>query len=76
MAKIGNNVIIGSGAQVLGPITVGENARIGANTVILKEVPKNGTMVGNPAKNLNKDASIDKKFKPYGVNIISNNEND
>ena len=73
---IKNNAIIGSGAQVLGPITVGENARIGSNTVILNDVPKYGTMVGNPAKNINKDASIDKKFKPYGVNIISNNEND
>ena len=68
---IKNNVIIGSGAQVLGPITVGENARIGANTVILKDVPKYGTMVGNPAKNINKDKSIDKKFKPYGVDVNS-----
>ena len=73
---IKNNVIIGSGAQVLGPITVGENARIGANTVILKNVPKYGTMVGNPAKNLNKDESIDKKFKPYGVDTTYNNAND
>ena len=72
---IKNNVIIGSGAQILGPITVGDNARIGANTVILKDVPQYGTMVGNPAKNTNKDESIDKKFKPYGVNITSNNEN-
>ena len=68
---IKNNVIIGSGAQVLGPITVGENARIGANTVILKDVTKYGTMVGNPAKNINKDKSIDKKFKPYGVDVNS-----
>ena len=73
---IKNNVIIGSGAQVLGPITVGENARIGANTVILKDVHKYGTMVGNPAKNINKEKSIDKKFKPYGVDITSNNAND
>ena len=68
---IKNNVIIGSGAQILGPITIGENARIGANTVILKDVPKYGTMVGNPAKNINKDKSIDKKFKPYGVDVNS-----
>tara|TARA_Y100001970_G_scaffold292316_1_gene433103 strand:- start:12223 stop:12795 length:573 start_codon:yes stop_codon:yes gene_type:complete len=60
-----DNVIIGSGAQVLGPITVGKGARIGANTVILKDVPEYATMVGNPAKNIstNKDSS----FKPYGV---------
>ena len=68
---IKNNAIIGSGAQILGPITVGENSRIGANTVILKDVPKYGTMVGNPAKNINKDKSIDKKFKPYGVDVNS-----
>ena len=68
---IKNNVIIGSGAQVLGPITVGENSRIGANTVIIKDVPKFGTMVGNPAKNINDDKSIDKKFKPYGVDVNS-----
>ena len=73
---IKNNVIIGSGAQVLGPITVGENSRIGANTVILKDVPKYGTMVGNPAKNLNKDERIDSKFKPYGVDVNSSNINE
>ena len=70
---IKNNVIIGSGAQVLGPITVGENARIGANTVIIKDVPKYGTMVGNPARNINKDQLIDSNFKPYGVDVKSVN---
>ena len=62
---ISDNVIIGSGAQVLGPILVNKGARIGANAVILKEVPEFATMVGNPAKNIstNKDTS----FKPYGV---------
>ena len=62
---ISDNVIIGSGAHILGPIMVGKGARIGANTVILKDVPKYATMVGNPAKNIstNKDTS----FKPYGV---------
>ena len=73
---IKNNVIIGSGAQVLGPITVGENSRIGANTVILKDVQKYGTMVGNPAKNLNKDERIDSSFKPYGVDVNSSNINE
>lgn len=45
-----NGVIVGSGAQVLGPVTVGENARIGANAVVLKDVPAGVTMVGIPAK--------------------------
>ena len=66
---IKNNVIIGSGAQILGSIVVEKNAKIGANSVILKDVPKNGTMVGNPARNINKDNKIDKEFKPYGVEI-------
>ena len=66
---IKNNVIIGSGAQILGPILVENNAKIGANSVILKDVPKNGTMVGNPARNVNKDNKIDKEFKPYGVEV-------
>ena len=60
-----NNVIIGSAAQVLGPITIGSCARIGSNTVVLKDVPEYATMVGNPAKNIsiNKDSS----FRAYGV---------
>ena len=70
---IKNNVIIGSGAQILGPITVNKNARIGANTVILKNVPENGTMIGNPARNINKDKTVDSNFKPYGVEVNSNN---
>ena len=67
-----DNVIIGSGAHVLGPITVGKCARIGANTVVLKDVPDHATMVGNPAKNIstNKDSS----FKPYGVRDIDDNK--
>ena len=47
---IGSNVVIGSGAQVLGPITVHEGARVGSNAVVLKDVPAGATMVGIPAK--------------------------
>ena len=60
-----DNVIVGSSAQVLGPIVVGKYARIGANTVVLKNVPENATMVGNPAKNIK--TTEDFSFKPYGV---------
>ena len=42
---IGNNVLIGAGAQILGPIKIGDNAKIGANATILKDVPKNATAV-------------------------------
>ena len=47
---IGNNVMIGSGAKVLGPFTVGDNARIASNAVVLSEVPANATAVGVPAE--------------------------
>ena len=45
---IGNNVIVGCGAKVLGPIKIGDNVKIGANAVILKDVPNNSTVVGVP----------------------------
>ena len=61
-----NNVVVGSGAQVLGPIVVGENAKIGANAVVTKDVPESAIMVGIPAKNID-TASSDKKFRPYGI---------
>jgi len=47
---IGNNVMIGSGAKVLGPFKVGDNARIASNAVVLSEVPANATAVGVPAE--------------------------
>ena len=47
---IGNNVTIGAGAKVLGPFTVGDGSKIGAGAVVLKEVPPNCTVVGNPGR--------------------------
>ena len=65
-----NNVVIGSGAQVLGPIVVEENAKVGANAVVTHDVPINAVMVGIPAKNVNKDGiKTDTSFKPYGMEI-------
>mgnify|MGYP000189235112 FL=1 len=46
---LGNNVMVGSGAKVLGPIKIGNNVKIGANAVVLKDVPNNTTVVGVPA---------------------------
>ena len=63
-----NNVVVGSGAQLLGAIIVGENAKIGANAVVVKNVPPNAVMVGIPAKNVNTKDQIDTTFKPYGIN--------
>lgn len=48
--RIGNGVIIGAGAVVLGPITVGDNAKIGAGAVVVTDVPANATAVGVPAR--------------------------
>ena len=59
-----NNVVVGSGAQILGPVVVGENAKIGANAVVTKNVPENAVMVGIPAKNV---GTTTKEFKPYGI---------
>ncbi len=61
---IENEVVIGSGAQVLGPVTVGCCAKIGANAVITKDVPEKAVMVGIPAKNV---GMADSEFKPYGI---------
>lgn len=47
---LGNNVIVGCGAKVLGPIKIGENVKIGANAVVLKDVPDNSTVVGVPGE--------------------------
>ncbi|WP_195988737.1 serine O-acetyltransferase EpsC [Clostridium sp. D53t1_180928_C8] len=49
---LGDNVIIGAGAKVLGPIYIGSNSKIGANSVVLKDVPEGATAVGIPAKNI------------------------
>ena len=63
-----DGVIIGSGAQVLGPITVGERSRIGANAVVTKDVPEGAVMVGIPAKpTLVEAATWQKDFVPYGT---------
>tara|TARA_Y100000591_G_scaffold314296_1_gene320679 strand:+ start:163 stop:735 length:573 start_codon:yes stop_codon:yes gene_type:complete len=59
-----DNVVIGSGAQILGPITIGKNSLIGSNSVVTKNVPEKSVMAGIPAKKVG-DAT--KGFKPYAV---------
>ncbi len=51
---LGNGVIVGAGAKILGPIIIGNNVKIGANSVVLKEVPDNSTVVGVPGKIIQK----------------------
>ena len=60
-------MVVGSGSQVLGPIVIGKNAKIGANAVVTKDVPENAVMIGIPAKNINTQAEADPSFKPYGI---------
>jgi len=63
-----DNVIVGSGAQVLGPFTVGQNARIGANSVVLKEVPPCSTVIGIPGRVVRTGKMQDGKcFDAYGT---------
>ena len=57
-------VVVGSGAQILGPVIIGANAKVGANAVVTKDVPENAVMVGIPAKNV---GTATKEFKPYAV---------
>ncbi|MDG2034355.1 MAG: serine O-acetyltransferase [Rhodospirillales bacterium] len=65
---LNNGVIVGSGAQILGPIIVGDGARIGANAVVLKDVPKGATMVGIPAKMvMGRDKVQANEFTAYGT---------
>jgi serine O-acetyltransferase len=65
---IGNNVIIGTGAKVLGPITVGDNARVGSNAVVVDPVPADTTVVGMPARPVERRGKPNpKNFDPYGM---------
>ena len=47
---LGDNVVVGSGAKILGPFTVGDNSKVGSNSVVVKEVPKDATVVGIPGR--------------------------
>ena len=49
---VGNKVVIGAGAKVLGPINIGDNSKVGSNSVVLKDVPAGATAVGIPARNI------------------------
>tara|TARA_B100000579_G_scaffold11842_1_gene8718 strand:- start:395 stop:973 length:579 start_codon:yes stop_codon:yes gene_type:complete len=62
---IGDDVVIGSGAQIIGPVKIGNGSRIAANAVVVNDVPENSTMVGVPAKIIKTGNTGN--FKPYGV---------
>ena len=62
---IGNDVVIGSGAQIIGPLKIGDKSRIAANAVVVNDVSENTTMVGVPAKSVK--TGNKGNFRPYGV---------
>src|SRR5487761_1132917 len=72
---LGNDVIVGSGAQILGPFRVGNGARIGAGSVVVREVPEGATMVGSPARPVGArplggrpgEPRSEPEFLPYGI---------
>jgi serine O-acetyltransferase len=66
---IKDDVIIGAGAQILGPVTVGKCARIGGNSVVTRDVGEGQTVVGIPAKAI-KQGSRESQFEAYGVNDL------
>jgi serine O-acetyltransferase len=68
---IGNNVLIGSGAKVLGPFKVGDNSRIASNAVVLNEIPDNATAVGVPARVVKIDGQkVDYAGQVDQINIL------
>ncbi len=77
---LGDGVVVGAGAKILGPITIGAGAKIGSNAVVVKDVPAGATAAGIPArilddaqKELQQEAKKSAAFNAYG---ISNNQND
>jgi len=71
---LGNGVVVGAGAKILGPISVGDNAKIGSNAVVVKDVPVGATAVGIPARILDEEGQQGSDgFNAYGV---GNNQND
>ena len=68
-----NKVVVGAGAQILGPITVGSGAKIGSNAVVISDIPPNSTAIGIPARVINNDKKKTPSFSPYAV---SKNEDD
>ncbi len=67
-----DNVVVGSGAQILGPVVVGKNSKIGANAVVTKKVEENAVMIGIPAKNV---GIATEEFKPYAVENDNSEKN-
>ena len=64
---LGNGVVLGAGAKILGPITVGDRARVGSNAVVVKDVPPGATAIGIPARIIAEQAGDKGGFSAYAV---------
>jgi len=64
---LGKGVVVGAGAKILGPILIGEGARIGSNAVVVKEVPAGATAIGIPARIIEAEAAQNGRFSAYAV---------
>ena len=64
---LGNGVVLGAGAKILGPITIGDGARVGSNAVVVKSVPPGATAIGIPARIVEKEAGEKSGFSAYAV---------
>jgi serine O-acetyltransferase len=60
---LGNNIVVGAGAKILGPIHIGNNVRIGANSVVTKDVPDNSVVIGVPGRIISNDPNVEKDIK-------------
>ena len=64
---LGKGVVVGAGAKILGPITIGEGARVGSNAVVVKEVPARATAIGIPARIIEAETAQNGRFAAYAV---------
>jgi serine O-acetyltransferase len=68
---LGNGVVVGAGAKILGPVTIGDNAKIGSNAVVVKDVPNGATAAGIPARILDEERKT-RGFNAYGLSLDQN----
>src|SRR3546814_2058338 len=69
--SLGNRVVVGAGAKILGPFTVGADARVGSNSVVVKEVPPGATVVGIPARIVHEAAEPSERSEEHTSELQS-----